>query len=150
MIFWTKTNIWTLHLQSQVIARVWKTYSRRYLLVSSAFANWIYFERRKVESFYHFGTLLFCEWWFSKFLVFIPVFYQNGSRIRDVEAFWCKTEIKIIYFVPLCLIVLIVSDYMVLIFKKYQKLKLDKSCQSNFDKRLLDFGSFLCYLITTV
>ena len=36
-----------------------------------------------------------------------------GSRIRDVEAFWYKTEIKIIYFVPLCLIVLIVPDCMV-------------------------------------
>ena len=49
-----------------------------------------------------------------------------GSRIRDVEAFWYKTEIKIIYFVPLCLIVLIVSDCMVypdpkfLIFKYIQ------------------------------
>ena len=53
-----------------------------------------------------------------------------GSRIRDVEAFWYKTEMKIIYFVPLCLIVLIVSDCMVypnpkfLIFKKYQKINL--------------------------
>ena len=28
-----------------------------------------------------------------------------GSRIRDVEAFWYKREIKIIYFVQLCLIV---------------------------------------------
>ena len=28
-----------------------------------------------------------------------------GSRIRDVEAFWYRTEIKIIHFVPLCLIV---------------------------------------------
>ena len=28
-----------------------------------------------------------------------------GSRIRDVEAFWNKTEIKIIYFVRLCVIV---------------------------------------------
>ena len=36
-----------------------------------------------------------------------------GSKIRDVEVFWYKTEIKIIYFVPLCLIVLIVSDCMV-------------------------------------
>ena len=27
------------------------------------------------------------------------------SRIRDVEAFWYKTEIKIVYFVSLCLIV---------------------------------------------
>ena len=33
-----------------------------------------------------------------------------GPRIRDVEAFWYKTEIKIIYFVQLCLIVF---DYMV-------------------------------------
>ena len=33
-----------------------------------------------------------------------------GPRIQDVEVFWYKTEIKIIYFVPLCLIVLIVSD----------------------------------------
>ena len=36
-----------------------------------------------------------------------------GSRIRDVEAFWYKTEIKIIYFVQLCLIALIVCDCMV-------------------------------------
>ena len=36
-----------------------------------------------------------------------------GSRIWGVEAFWYKTEIKIIYFMPLCLIVLIVSDCMV-------------------------------------
>ena len=36
-----------------------------------------------------------------------------GSRIRYVEVFLYKTEIKIIYFVPFCLIVLIVSDSMV-------------------------------------
>ena len=28
-----------------------------------------------------------------------------GSRIQDVEAFWYKTEIKIVYFVRLCVIV---------------------------------------------
>ena len=45
-----------------------------------------------------------------------------GSRIRDVEAFWYKTEIKMIYFVPLCLIV---PDCMVYPDpKKYQKLKI--------------------------
>ena len=47
-----------------------------------------------------------------------------GPRIRDMEAFWYKTEIKIIYFVPLCLIV---SDCMVYPdpkFKKYQKLNI--------------------------
>ena len=33
-----------------------------------------------------------------------------GSRIWYVEAFWYKTEFKIIYFVKLCLIVLIVFD----------------------------------------
>ena len=49
-----------------------------------------------------------------------------GSRIRDAETFWYKTEIKIIYFVTLCLIVLIVPDCIVypdpifLIIKKYQ------------------------------
>ena len=42
------------------------------------------------------------------------------SRIQNVEAFWYKTEIKIIYFVPLWLIVLIVSDCMV----KCQKLNM--------------------------
>ena len=31
--------------------------------------------------------------------------YGLGPRIQDVEVFWYKTEIKIIYFVPLCLIV---------------------------------------------
>ena len=30
---------------------------------------------------------------------------ELGSRIRDVEAFWYKTEIKIIYFVQLCVII---------------------------------------------
>ena len=35
------------------------------------------------------------------------------SRIRDVEAFWYKTELKIIHIVPLCLILLIVSDFIV-------------------------------------
>jgi hypothetical protein len=44
------------------------------------------------------------------------------SRIRDVEAFWYKTEIKIIYFVPLCLILLVVSDCIHSFFK-YQKLR---------------------------
>ena len=33
-----------------------------------------------------------------------------GSRIRDVKEFGYKTEIKIIYFAPLCLILLIASD----------------------------------------
>jgi hypothetical protein len=36
-----------------------------------------------------------------------------GSRIWDVKAFWYKTEIKMIYFVPLCLILLIFSDCIV-------------------------------------
>ena len=55
-----------------------------------------------------------------------------GSRIQDVEAFWYKTEIKIIYFVPLCLNVLIVSDCMIypdpkfLIFKKISKIEYQK------------------------
>ena len=43
-----------------------------------------------------------------------------GPRIQDVEAFWYKTEIKIIYFVPLCLIVfdvMVYSDPQFLIFK---------------------------------
>ena len=43
-----------------------------------------------------------------------------GSRIQDVEAFWYKTEIKIIYFVQLCLIALIGCDC-ILSFK-YQNL----------------------------
>ena len=42
-----------------------------------------------------------------------------GSRIRDVEAFWYKTEIKIIYFVQLCLIALIVCDSIVYPGPKY-------------------------------
>ena len=32
-------------------------------------------------------------------------YFGLGSRIRDVEAFWYKTEIKIIYFVRLCVLV---------------------------------------------
>ena len=43
-----------------------------------------------------------------------------ASRIRDVESFWYKTEIKIIYFVPLCLIVfdrMVHPDPKFLIFK---------------------------------
>ena len=32
------------------------------------------------------------------------------STGREFKAFWYKTEVKIIYFVPLCLIVLILSD----------------------------------------
>ena len=32
--------------------------------------------------------------------------FELGSRIRDVEAFWYKTEIKIIYFVRLYVIVM--------------------------------------------
>ena len=49
-----------------------------------------------------------------------------GSRIRDVEAFWYKTDIKIIYFVPLCLTVsdcMVYPDPRFLIFKKYQKFR---------------------------
>ena len=42
-----------------------------------------------------------------------------GPIIRDVEAFGYKTEIKIIYFVPLCLIVwfMVYSNPKFLIFK---------------------------------
>ena len=49
---------------------------------------------------------------FSRILNFLFVIKKleikpcgQGSRIRDVEAFWYKAEIRIIYFVPLCLIV---------------------------------------------
>ena len=41
-----------------------------------------------------------------------------GSRIRDVDAFWYKTEIKIIYFVQLCLIALIVCDLTLIFYIK--------------------------------
>ena len=51
---------------------------------------------------------------------------ELGSGIRDVEAFWYKTEIKIIYFMPLCLIVLIVSDSMVYPDPKYKKIDIKK------------------------
>ena len=52
---------------------------------------------------------------YAGFTFFIPYschFNPNwlGPRIRDVEAFWYKIEIKIIYIVPLCLIVF---DFMV-------------------------------------
>ena len=50
------------------------------------------------------------------FPLFCPISYSHyglGSRIRDVEAFWFKTEIKIIYFVTFYLIDLILSDCMV-------------------------------------
>ena len=46
-----------------------------------------------------------------------------GPRIRDVEAFWYKTEIKIVYFVPLCLIVF---DFMVNLNLKLLILKTEK------------------------
>ena len=46
-----------------------------------------------------------------------------GPRIRDVEAFWYKTEIKIIYFVPLCLIVF---DFRVYPDPKFLMLKTKK------------------------
>ena len=59
-----------------------------------------------------------------------------GSRIRDVEAFWYKTEIKIIHFVPLCLIVLIVSDCMVYLDPKFLIFKKSKvRFKTNFDIR---------------
>ena len=32
-------------------------------------------------------------------------YLETKPAIRDMEAFWNKTEIKIIYFVPLCVIV---------------------------------------------
>ena len=38
-------------------------------------------------------------------LPYIKLEIGLGPRIRDMEAFWYKTEIKIIYFVPFCLIV---------------------------------------------
>ena len=44
-----------------------------------------------------------------------------GSRIRDVEAFYTKTEIKIIYFVPLFLIVFILFDCIVYPDPKFLK-----------------------------
>ena len=43
-----------------------------------------------------------------------------GPRIQDVEAFWYKTEIKIIYFVPLYLIKF---DFMVYPDPKFLKTK---------------------------
>ena len=53
-------------------------------------------------------------------LPYIKLEIGLGSRIRDMEAFWYKTEIKIIYFVPLCLIVfnfMVYPDPKFLIFK---------------------------------
>ena len=47
-----------------------------------------------------------------------------GSRIRDVEGVWCKTEIKIIHIVPFCVIVCFTQT----LNFWYVKLKL-KKCQ---------------------
>ena len=63
-----------------------------------------------------------------------------GPRIRDVEAFWYKTEIKIIYFLPLfdC-----VWSYMVYPDPKFLIFK-TKKCPCFF-LRLEAFFSILCY-----
>ena len=60
--------------------------------------------------------------WMNDLALWITWFYDKlktkpcglGFRIQDVEVFWHKTEIKIISFVPL--IVLIVSDCMVCVW----------------------------------
>ena len=49
------------------------------------------------------GIGIFQEIWGYVFIC------RLDPRIQDVEAFWYKTEIKIIYFVLQCLIVSIVS-----------------------------------------
>ena len=53
-------------------------------------------------------------------LPYIKLEIGLGPRIRDMEAFWYKTEIKIFYFAPLCLIVfnfMVYPDTKFLIFK---------------------------------
>ena len=52
-------------------------------------------------------------------------------KIQDVEGFWYKREIKIIYFVPLCLIV-----WFTLIFKKIPKIEYKKF--DGWKKRILN------------
>ena len=98
-----------------------------------------------------------------------------GPRIRDVEAFWYETEIKIIYFVPLlCLIVfdrMVYPDPKFFIFKtkkqphffsevrgcfllmRYQKIKfimfLPKNISfKNFDQNFSARGKWLHLLLS--
>ena len=95
MIFWTKTNIWTLHLQSQVIARAWKTYSRRYLLVSSAFSKLNLFRRRK--SWMIFAICEQCSFRnndhedLSKVFIFLLVFQQTCTFKAQICKIWFST-----------------------------------------------------------
>ena len=66
---------------------------------------------RIIDGIYRLFFILFCSS-FTKL--------EIKPAIRDVEAFWYQTEIKIIYFVPLCLIVfdcMVYPDRKFLIFK---------------------------------
>ena len=47
----------------------------------------------------------YLHWTLFFFIVLEIKPFRLGPRIRDAEAFWYKKEIKIIYFVPLWLIV---------------------------------------------
>ena len=65
-----------------------------------------------------------------------------GPRTRNVEAFWYKPEIKIIYFVPLCFIVF---DFMVYLDPKFLILKTKN--QPRFFSEVRNWF-FLFYVIT--
>jgi hypothetical protein len=88
-----------------------------------AFFKWICLTSQSIERFgsplmaesfqacliaFEFIFHTFCKHYRWKTVFFYLILEINpcglGSRIRDVEAFWYKTEIKIIYFVQLCLI----------------------------------------------
>ena len=64
----------------------------------------------------------------------------NSQRIRDVEAFWYKTEIKIIYFVQLCLIL---CDCMVYPDPKFFIFKTKK--RTHFLPEVRGWFFILCY-----
>ena len=64
------------------------------------------------------------------------------SRIREVEAFWYKTEIKIIYFVQLCSIALIVCYCTLTLNFWYLKLK-----TTSFIFLMMEANFFWSYVI---
>ena len=69
--------------------------------------------------------------------------YGLGSRIRDVEAFWYETEIKIIYFLQLRLIAMIVSNCIIYPNPKFLISKTKKKVHLFFWEWRLIYLSYL-------
>ena len=101
----------TLTLNCITLHRAWIKYlTHIFINIGIFFTYFLYIYSFIIYLYLFIYILIYVYVYFYSYILLSPIYLLEiklcglGPRIWDMEAFWYKTEIKIIYFVPLCLI----------------------------------------------